>query len=614
MNSRSQEGSSAGESLIVLTMDDSLVVTLESVASNRPLAVIGTEADLPAYLIGDHAGVAIIDTAAISTPIQKLTDRLASQFPDLILVVAGDSRDQAALSAQVTRGTVYRFLHKPASPQRVKLFVDAAWRRREEGYSPMTADRARSNAAPSDPRIPRNILIYGLSAVVIAVGIAVYKDMQPAKQAPITASRTSSKPAARASQPPQRVQTPSEPDPRLEPLLSRAEQALFAGRIDDSERLVNQAQAMEPNNARVVFLDAQIKKERERAALSTERGAAAAGNIDRAVGALDDARRSAGESPPVNGARQDLAQQLNRRVANLLALAEDRIRTGLLIEPAQDNARFYVESAAAIAPDDPAVRNAEQDLADRLLARGKSALAAGNSDDGERWLAAAADAGAAANDITSIRRDIAGARINTKADTMARLAQLFNQRLSQGRLMDSTDSARTYLTQLEQWDSSHPSTRLARVSLSGRLLEEARLSTRRGDLVAAQNFVSNARGLGANSVNAAAIEREIAAARDRTGRSVDAIISAGRLERTKYVPPDYPVEARQNGLSGSVELTFTVRTDGRVTDVNVERSTPADVFNDAAIDAVSKWRYRPFERDGQAVDQRVKLVLRFAME
>jgi TonB family protein len=200
---------------------------------------------------------------------------------------------------------------------------------------------------------------------------------------------------------------------------------------------------------------------------------------------------------------------------------------------------------------------------------------------------------------------------------MARLAQLFNQRLAQGRLMEQTDSARFYLTQLEQSDSSHPSTRLARVTLSGRLLEEARTATGRGDLVAAQSFVSDARKLGANSLQASAVERQIAAARDNSGRgasAADGLISAGRLERLKYVPPDYPAEARQRGVSGAVELTFTVRADGKVTDVNVESATPPRVFDDAAIDAVRKWRYRPVERDGRAVDQRVKLILRFAME
>ena len=617
MSSSPQQGARTGESVIVLTMDDSLIVTLESVAPTRPLAVLASEADLPGYLLSDQAGVAIIDTAALSSPIQKLTERLTSQFPDLVIIVAGDSRDQAVLSAQITRGLVYRFLHKPASAQRVKLFVDAAWRRREEGNSPMTATRGRG-AQSSEPIFSRNTLVVGALAIVGVISVATYMDMRPQQDAnvakdPAATYRQASSPDT-SSAPPTRVQPPIGSDPRIEPLIERAEQALVSNRLDDAERLVSQARAIEPENFRVVFLTAQIKRERERAAPTTTRSAAVSGNNNRAPGVLNDATRSAGCSASVNESRQDLTQQLNARATNLLALAEERIREGSLVEPAQDNARFYIESAAAIAPDNPEVRAAENDLASRLLARGRSSLAAGNQEDGERWLAAASDAGAAADDITNLRRDIARTRINAKADTMARLSQLFNQRLNQGRLMETSDSARFYLTQLEQSDSSHPSTRLARVSLSGRLLEEARQATRRGDLVTAQSFVANARRLGANSVNAAAIEREIAAARDNTGRSADGTISAGRLERIRYVPPDYPMEARQRGLSGNVELIFTVNSDGKVSDVSVENSTPPQIFDAAAIEAVRKWRYRPYERDGRAVDQRVKLNLRFAME
>lgn len=617
MNRLLQEEARTGESLIVLTMDDSLIVTLEAVVPGRPLAVLSTEADLPAYLLADKAGVAVIDTAATSTPIARLTERLAAQFPDLVIIVTGDSRDQSALSAQVTRGTVYRFLHKPASAQRVKLFVDAAWRRREEGGAPMTATRARQPAA--EPLLSRNTLIVGALAVLVAVGIAMWMETREEEAPPVAAVPASASGNASRAQPPV-VQAPAESDPRLEPLLESAEQALLANRIDEAERQVEQARNLEPGNVRIAFLSAQIKKERERAVLTAARSAAASGNINRALNVLDGARRDAGPSTLVNETRQDITVQLNDRVASLLRRADERIRDGALVEPAQDNARFYVESAAAIAPDNLEVREAERDLAGRLLARGRSSLAAGNTDDGERWLAAASDAGAAPDDITNIRRDIARARINAKADSMARLSQLFNQRLSQGRLMDQQDSARSYLAQLEQADASHPSTRLARVSLSGRLLEEARGALVRGDLSGAQSYVTDARRLGASSVAAAAVEREIASVRGSGSgspvrrRVPEGPISASRLERTRYVPPDYPMEARTRGVTGSVELTFTVRVDGRVTDVNVESATPPRVFDDAAVDAVRRWRYRPYERDGRPVDQRVKLILRFAME
>jgi len=117
------------ESLVVLTHDTELLQTLRAVATEHEISTVGAESDLAAHLLEDHAGVAVLDTAAVTTPIGPLADRLKSQFPDLVLVVAGHASEQSALAAQITRGTVYRFLHKPVSEQRVRLFVNAAWRR-----------------------------------------------------------------------------------------------------------------------------------------------------------------------------------------------------------------------------------------------------------------------------------------------------------------------------------------------------------------------------------------------------------------------------------------------------------------------------------------------------
>jgi periplasmic protein TonB len=642
MNSLLQEGARTGEGLIVLTMDDSLIQTLEAVEPDRALAVLATEADLPAYLLSEQAAVAIIDTAATTTPISRLTERLAAQFPDLVLIVAGDSRDQVELSAQVTRGTVYRFLHKPASAQRVRAFVQAAWRKRETENSPMTAQRARP-APANEPFLSKNTLLFGAAAIILAVGAAMWFETRSKESPPLPAA------AASDSQRSQRgvdvvleqmlakadgalergtLVTPPEQSALTlyrealqrdsqnlrareglariaERLLSSAERSLEANALDEASRLVEQARGIDAGNTRIALVAAQIRQERERtAAPRTPPPAPAPAPAIR--------ERAESAAAPARPAPLSNAQQLEERVYNLLDLADARIREGKLIEPATDNARFFIESAAAIAPDNPAVRESERDLAKRLVAAGRAALAAGNQDDGERWLAEASDAGAAADEITTVRREVARARINAKAESMARLAQLFNQRLTQGRLMEPADSARFYLTQLEKADSAHPTTRLARLSLSQRLSEEARSAVNRGDMKSAQAFVTSARKLGVTSNTLSSVERELAATRAPVS-NFD-LISAGKLERTRYVPPVYPPMAYQQGLSGSVELTFIVRIDGRVTDVNIQSSTPPQVFDSAAVEAVTKWRYRPYERDGRPVDQRVKLILRFAMD
>src|SRR2546430_15961360 len=65
------------------------------------------------------------------------------------------------------------------------------------------------------------------------------------------------------------------------------------------------------------------------------------------------------------------------------------------VEPAQRNARFYIESARALAPQDPGVAQATQALIARLDVEAGKALTAGDPERADRWAAAAAGAGGA---------------------------------------------------------------------------------------------------------------------------------------------------------------------------------------------------------------------------
>ena len=43
-------------------------------------------------------------------------------------------------------------------------------------------------------------------------------------------------------------------------------------------------------------------------------------------------------------------KQLAERIRDYLRRADERLRRGMLVEPAEDNARFLIESARALAP------------------------------------------------------------------------------------------------------------------------------------------------------------------------------------------------------------------------------------------------------------------------
>lgn len=67
------------------------------------------------------------------------------------------------------------------------------------------------------------------------------------------------------------------------------------------------------------------------------------------------------------------------------------------------------------------------------------------------------------------------------------------------------------------------------------------------------------------------------------------------------VAPVYPSRALSRGVTGYVDLEFTVDENGVPTDIEVIESSSGRVFDRAAIDAVTKFRYIPRIKDGEAV-------------
>jgi len=68
----------------------------------------------------------------------------------------------------------------------------------------------------------------------------------------------------------------------------------------------------------------------------------------------------------------------------------------------------------------------------------------------------------------------------------------------------------------------------------------------------------------------------------------------------KYIEPLYPPDAYDKDISGYVSLSFTITKDGFVTDVEVLKSVPENVFEHAAVNAVKQWLFRPKMNKGKA--------------
>ena len=90
------------------------------------------------------------------------------------------------------------------------------------------------------------------------------------------------------------------------------------------------------------------------------------------------------------------------------------------------------------------------------------------------------------------------------------------------------------------------------------------------------------------------------------------IFDIGDLEKKpqvrKQVPPQYPMEAKMQKISGYALAEFIIDTKGNVIDVKIVDSSNR-VFNNATIKAISSWKFTPGEKDGRVVKTRTRVRL-----
>jgi protein TonB len=92
------------------------------------------------------------------------------------------------------------------------------------------------------------------------------------------------------------------------------------------------------------------------------------------------------------------------------------------------------------------------------------------------------------------------------------------------------------------------------------------------------------------------------------------VVSALTLRVLRRQDPVYPPVALAQLTSGWVEMEFTVAKDGTVQDVVVVASEPRRTFDSAAMAAMKRYRFGPVLRDGQPVEQRATMRMRFTAQ
>jgi len=81
---------------------------------------------------------------------------------------------------------------------------------------------------------------------------------------------------------------------------------------------------------------------------------------------------------------------------------------------------------------------------------------------------------------------------------------------------------------------------------------------------------------------------------------------------TYQTEPEFSEKARRKKIGGTVQLSFVVDQFGNVRDIKVERALNPGLDRNATA-AVSKWKFQPATRDGQAVAVQTKVEVTFSL-
>ncbi len=267
--------------LIVVSADEGLLQTLRTaVGSARRIWQIASSDKVSDLLIAGEVGILILDVPARGDTARFIVD-IKRQFPDLVIVLAGNREAETALATLISDGSVYRFMHKPLSPARAKLFVEAAVKRHEERRPvhtrPPSGASARTRRLRSIGAAAALVLIGALAMHALFQRAAALTPASVSARTPTLAERAAAALAANRLVEPAGdnalelylralAQNPADPAARggleevRDRLFSRAQDAIVEDRFRDAKIAIDTARRSGVEHGRIELLSAEMAK------------------------------------------------------------------------------------------------------------------------------------------------------------------------------------------------------------------------------------------------------------------------------------------------------------------------------------------------------------------
>ena len=306
-------------------------------------------------------------------------------------------------------------------------------------------------------------------------------------------------------------------------------------------------------------------------------------------------------------------EQPPSELESLLILAAARRERGDLITPDSDSAYAYLERAAALYAGDERVRRARSELGAAVAAAALDLIERGELDQAERARAATADLDVGTRSLDAIERALEAAREARAAERHASLLRSARERLAAGRLVEpDDDSAWFYLSELRRENLAHPELADAWRELITALEDNVRAELGRQDWPQAEARLAELERAEPDSAAARELAKELEISR-RQQAYLAVPAPPSELVVLERSPLEYPRYALRYQIEGTVVLEFIVDRGGRAREISVVEAEPPGRFEEAAIAAVEKYRFAPFEVDGHVYERRVRLPVSFKL-
>ena len=400
--------------------------------------------------------------------------------------------------------------------------------------------------------------------------------------------------------------------------------------IDQTLAALQAVELADPGNSRLPFLQVQVSQMQLRDYVDAGRTAIRDGRFEDAQAAISSARRlDVDDLSEINALADELGTaRSNQRLDEVLARANARLDAGDLIAPSNDNARYYFELVLSNDPENTAARQGLAVVASRLVLQARAQIDQGNFNEAEallidaRRLDPSSSELAASTVVLSDARQRRAQEIQTERDRAAQERADAERAAVERAAAERAAAERAAAEQLaaeraaadqaapqqaaSQPPASQPQPTESAVDES--VTQQAAVRQPVAEQPQPQQPASGAAVAGPGDAVDNTASAPAASVADTTP------VAASTLTRTKYVAPKYPRAAQRRGVSGWVDVVFTVDIDGSVIDVTVRDSNPGDTFVNAAINSVEKWEFEPVIEDGVAVQKRSAVRMMFAID